>query len=166
MKLIALLSALICAATVPSHGAVMFRQPGTGTTPDMKAFSGRWEGEVAIAQTGTCSIGAGQRMTRATALVLEVNSDGSVSADERPAGFPEPTNPRMAWRGRIADGLKVEFEGDGYATCNNRAREYIIKYRGKIERKKDRWQLDLTGNDPACQDTRCTFLKTYKLMQK
>ena len=128
---------------------------------DFRQFSGNWDGDVILMQTGECSIEGGDRSKHRSRLILKVESDGKVVAGEQ---LPEMTvQAKFDWSGQLSPDLKLKLNAPAIATCRGDTHDYTIENRGKIKQRKGTSELELKGNDHACQRSGCTFQRIYKL---
>jgi hypothetical protein len=142
-------------------------QPGVQTsTYDYPSLSGTWAGTLSILKRNDCEIAGSAISIRHVRFVLNVGSDGSFRAGPSPRGAKDVL--KFPWRGQFKPDLTSVVIAPSHSLCGEHRvrREYQIKLLGKVTNKEGRYQLEFEGNDPACPDTNCIFLRMYKLTKE
>src|SRR5207245_2670410 len=95
----------------------------------LKSLTGRWDGSQVLSQRGGCSLSGGGAARTYVSWNVSIGDDGSLSA----AIFVESSKkPSERWMGSIDPSLNVTLVATRKAQCDNHARDYTVKFVGKI----------------------------------
>jgi hypothetical protein len=133
---------------------------------DFTALSGKWTGFIYLYQRGTCQIRPGTAVSSlATEGMLTFSADGSFTASF--ANAPSfILNKTIDWTGHIDSELTLALKRPAWAYCDGTRRDYTVHYTGSVTTKKNRYHLEVQGEDAACPDSNCVFKRIVRLTKK
>jgi hypothetical protein len=138
----------------------------TGRTPKpdtpFEFLSGEWEGELTVAQTGSCPVGRGQEKGVNVRFAVKVTPDGYFTARQGRPPFDSDES-RTRWTGSVDRAFRLAITSVWTAICGSETLERQSQLSGRIVETSRGLELRIGGQQEWCPKRGCSFRVTYVL---